>query len=200
MKRPVCVSLPLLLLVVVFLFAARPAAADVVYLYDSLGRLVRVIDQNGQAGTYVYDGVGNLLQVLRQSGVPQDQTSLASVGPPAAAQGGQVTLTFTGTNLVGASLLDLATGLSIISIVFSVSGNQDVLTITLAVDPEVPLGTQSLTLASALGQTALPFSLAIVRPPPRVDRVIPPLASAGSLIQHGGHTTKAGATPACAGS
>ena len=181
--KPRGIVLPLLLLVVVFLFAARPSAADVVYLYDSLGRLVRLIDQNGQAGTYVYDGVGNLLQVLRQSGVPQDQTSLSSVDPPAAAQGGQVILTFTGTNLAGASLLDLPWWLRIISIVFSVSGNQDVLTITLAVDPEVPLGTQSLTLVSALGQTALPFSLAIVRPPPRVDRVIPPLASAGSLIQ-----------------
>ena len=138
--RPRGIVRPLLLLVVVFLFAAQPAAADVVYLYDSLGRLVRVIDQSGEAGTYVYDAVGNLLQVLRQSGVPQDQTSLASVGPPAAAQGGQVTLTFTGTNLAGASLLDLPTGLSILSTGFSVSGNQDVLTITLAADPELPLG------------------------------------------------------------
>jgi YVTN family beta-propeller protein/YD repeat-containing protein len=181
--RPRGIVLTLLLLLVVFLVTARPAAADVVYLYDSLGRLVRVIDQNGEAATSVYDAVGNVLQILRQSGVAQDQTSLASVTPPAAAQGGQVTLTFTGTNLAGASLLDPPTGLSILSTGFSVSGNQDVLTITLAADPELPLGTESLTLVSALGQTVLPFSLAIVRPPPRVDRVIPPIASAGSLIQ-----------------
>ena len=181
--KPPRIIAQLLLLVVVCLFPVRPAVADVVYLYDSVGRLVRVIDQNREAGTYVYDAVGNLLQVLRQSGVPQDQTSLVSVAPSEAAQGGQVTVTVTGTNLAGASVLDLPAGLHIISIVFSVSGNQDVLTITLAVDPEVPLGPQALTLVSALGQTALPFSLAIVRPAPRVDRVIPPLASAGSLIQ-----------------
>jgi YVTN family beta-propeller protein/YD repeat-containing protein len=148
-----------------------------------LGRLVRVIDQNGEAATYVYDPVGNILQILRQSGVSEGQTSLASVTPPTAAQGGQVTLTFTGTNLAGASLLGLPTGLSIISTGFNVSGNQDVLTITLAAQPDVPLGTQPLTLVSALGQTALPFSLAIVRTAPRVDRVIPPLVSPGSLIQ-----------------
>ena len=45
--------------------------ADVAYLYDDLGRLVRVIDEAGQAATYHYDAVGNLLQITRESGVPQ---------------------------------------------------------------------------------------------------------------------------------
>ncbi len=180
-RRRVRVVLPLLLLCLVL--SACPAFADIVYLYDGLGRLVRVIDATGQAATYVYDPVGNILQIARQTGVPQDQTSLTSVDPPNGAQGSQVTLTFTGTNLVGADLPTLPPGLSLVSTGFSVSGNQDILTLTLAIDPEQALGPQSLTLVSALGQTPLPFSLNVVRPPPRVDRMIPPIVTVGSLVQ-----------------
>ena len=180
-RRRAGLVLPFLLLSLVL--SVCPAFADIVYLYDGLGRLVRVIDQTGQAATYVYDPVGNILQIARQTGVPQDQTALTSADPPNASQGSQVTLTFTGTNLVGATLPTLPAGMSLVSTGFSVSGNQDVLTLTLAIDPEFALGPQSMTLVSALGQTALPFSLNVARPPPRVDRMIPPIVTIGSLVQ-----------------
>lgn len=35
----------------------------VVYVYDDLGRLKQVVDQDGRARTYTYDAVGNLLQI-----------------------------------------------------------------------------------------------------------------------------------------
>ncbi len=35
----------------------------ITYLYDDLGRLVRVIDENGDAATYHYDAVGNVLSI-----------------------------------------------------------------------------------------------------------------------------------------
>jgi YD repeat-containing protein len=112
------------------LLIASLSWADAVCLYDPLGRLVRVIDRNGQAATYIYDPVGNILQIARQAGIRQDQTSIGSMDPPSAAQGTQVTLTSTGTNLAGASLTALPAGFSFVSSSLAVSGSQGVLTVS----------------------------------------------------------------------
>lgn len=37
------------------------------YSYDDLGRLIGVVDKNGDAATYSYDAVGNLLSISRYS-------------------------------------------------------------------------------------------------------------------------------------
>jgi len=37
------------------------------YIYDDLGRLVGVVDQNGDAATYTYDAVGNILAIGRHN-------------------------------------------------------------------------------------------------------------------------------------
>jgi YD repeat-containing protein len=50
-----------------FLSALALRAQTVRYIYDELGRLVAVIDQNGDAAIYNYDAVGNLLSIARQS-------------------------------------------------------------------------------------------------------------------------------------
>lgn len=47
------------------LLALAPAAADVLYVHDALGRLVGVVDAQGNAASYAYDSVGNLLGVSR---------------------------------------------------------------------------------------------------------------------------------------
>jgi YD repeat-containing protein len=41
------------------------AWADVRYVYDPLGRLVAVVDDNGGAAVYAYDAVGNLVSIQR---------------------------------------------------------------------------------------------------------------------------------------
>jgi YD repeat-containing protein len=41
--------------------------SPVQYFYDDLGRLVRVVDQNGNMATYQYDAVGNLLAITRSA-------------------------------------------------------------------------------------------------------------------------------------
>jgi len=95
---------PPLLLVLFLTFAFVPSAvADVVYLYDDLGRLVRVIRENGEAASYHYDPVGNLLQIARESGVPQ-ATTVASVSTSRLTQGRSTILTITGVNLAGATI------------------------------------------------------------------------------------------------
>ena len=53
---------PLFLLVVV------SHAGNATYLYDDLGRLSQVIDENGEVATDTYDPVGNLLSITRSTG------------------------------------------------------------------------------------------------------------------------------------
>jgi YD repeat-containing protein len=49
--------------------APTPAVADrAQYIYDDLGRLVQVIDGQGNVATYNYDAVGNLLSITRSTG------------------------------------------------------------------------------------------------------------------------------------
>ncbi len=60
---------------VVLLLALAPTWAQdaaVRYVYDDLGRLIAVVDQQGSVATYAYDLVGNLLAVERvdAGGIP----------------------------------------------------------------------------------------------------------------------------------
>ncbi len=59
------------------------------YVYDDLGRLVGVIDKDGNAATYSYDAVGNLLSISRQ--VPT-QVSIIQFSPGSGPIGAPVTI------------------------------------------------------------------------------------------------------------
>lgn len=43
-------------------------AGEARYIYDDLGRLHQVIDEQGDVATYTYDAVGNILSVTRGTG------------------------------------------------------------------------------------------------------------------------------------
>jgi len=51
--------------VAALLCGGAPAAADIVYVYDDLGRLVAVTDPAAGTARFHYDGVGNLLAIER---------------------------------------------------------------------------------------------------------------------------------------
>ena len=59
-------SLGLAFLLVVAL-RAQAQQPVIHYVYDDLGRLVGVVDQNGNAATYTYDAVGNILAIGRNN-------------------------------------------------------------------------------------------------------------------------------------
>lgn len=68
-------------------------AQNVTYLYDSLGRLVGVIDQNGSAAQYNYDSVGNILSISRFT---SSQVSIIQFSPQSGPVGTVVTISGTG--------------------------------------------------------------------------------------------------------
>ncbi len=51
--------------VALFLWASLAQADQAQYFYDELGRLVAVVDGQGNAAVYNYDEVGNLLSIQR---------------------------------------------------------------------------------------------------------------------------------------
>lgn len=134
---------------------AAPAAADVAYLYDDLGRLVRVIREDGAAATYHYDAVGNLLGITRESGLSQT-TTVTSTSEASGAQGSTVPLTITGSNLSGASVVCTTPGLT----VQHVRTDFDQVTLELVIDATAPTGPVQCAVQ---GLTTVAFDFAVLR-------------------------------------
>jgi len=142
------------------LLGAPPASADIVYLYDDLGRLVRVIREDGEAASYHWDAVGNLLQITRASGLSQT-TTITATSAASGTQGTTVPLTVTGANLAGASVVCTTPGVS----VQQVRTDLDQLTLALVLGASAPLGPVACEVRG-LDVVALAFT--VVEPPPPV--------------------------------
>jgi YD repeat-containing protein len=83
----------LCLLVTVACAAALSAQGQVRYVYDESGRLVGVIDPNGDAAAYHYDAVGNLLGITRSTST---QVAIIDFTPDGGPIGRTVTIYGTG--------------------------------------------------------------------------------------------------------
>src|SRR2546429_541641 len=68
-------------------WAQQPGAIQ--YFYDDLGRLVKVIDADGNVAEYVYDAVGNILEIKRST---ITELALLNFTPSRGPVGTQVTL------------------------------------------------------------------------------------------------------------
>lgn len=124
-----------------------------VYLYDDLGRLVRVIRDDGQAATYVFDPVGNLLSVTRHTGLSQTST-VTGVSQSTGGQGMTVPLTLSGTNLAGAAVVCTTPGVT----VQSLRTGLDQITLDLAIALTAPTGPVDCEV-QGITTAALPFSI-----------------------------------------
>lgn len=76
---------PILVALLTCAFALLPPslarAQEIHYVYDDLGRLVGVVDPQGNAAEYVYDAVGNILKINRFSVDPNAAVAITMVSP-----------------------------------------------------------------------------------------------------------------------
>ncbi len=80
------------MLVLAALPARSQGTSPVQYFYDDLGRLGRVVDQNGNSATYHYDAVGNLLSITRTTVPANNGLSILSFSPQQGPAGVTVTI------------------------------------------------------------------------------------------------------------
>lgn len=154
---------------------ATPASADIRYLYDELGRLVRVIREDGEAASYHYDAVGNILRITRESGVAQT-TSVTSQSATSGSRQTSVTMTLTGSNLIGAGVFSSVAGISFQNVLTDFDG----MTLTIMIAADAPLGPGQIEVRGGLGTITLPF--AVLGAAPSIASFDPTLGVAGIVV------------------
>ena len=137
------------------------------YDYDALGRLIRVIDEQGRVTEYVYDAAGNILQVI--TGATAQAPAVTSISPTSIRRGETKTIQITGTGLNGAHVSTTDPGLDIAGLQASAAQITFSLTATLS----AVLGTRQILISNAAGS----ISAQIV-----VNPVIPVLSMAPQPI------------------
>jgi YD repeat-containing protein len=82
-----------LFLCLAFVSALRAQSnSPVQYFYDDLGRLTRVVDQNGNVASYNYDAVGNLLSISHSTLPANNGLAILNFTPQTGAVGASVTI------------------------------------------------------------------------------------------------------------
>ena len=124
------------------------------YFYDDLGRLIRIVDENGNAATYHYDAVGNVLSITRETGVP-NTTAVTGVSSSSVDRGTTATITIDGFNFSCSSVSVATPGvtLSNVRILF----DQIVLTVTIS--PTAVVGSAPLQVECDGGLIPVPFTI-----------------------------------------
>ncbi len=98
-SKKICSYHLLVFFLLILAFAHICHAGQSQYIYDDLGRLSRVIDQDGNYLFYEYDSVGNLTAI--NTGVTNSTPpALNSVNPDLLFIGARVPTTITGSNLI----------------------------------------------------------------------------------------------------
>src|SRR5688572_29266845 len=90
-------------LVAVTCLIVEVAHADVRYIYDDVGRLSQVIDDQCNVATYAYDAVGNILSITRSTGGIGAPT-ITSITPASGNQSTVVSVAIAGQNLQGGAV------------------------------------------------------------------------------------------------
>jgi YD repeat-containing protein len=131
---------------------ATDAMADVQYVYDEIGRLVQVVDQNGESARYVYDAAGNITQIVR---IPAGTLAITSFTPKSGPVGTAVTIYGSGFSTTLANNAVQFNGTS--ATVTTATANQIVATVPAgaATGPiAVTVGTQTATSAESFAVTS----------------------------------------------
>lgn len=141
-------------------FGAPALAGEERYDYDALGRLVRVIDEQGRVTEYVYDAAGNILQVI-VSGPGSAQPPVVTTSNVTSIRRGETkAFQITGTGLTGAHVSTPDSGLDISGLQVSATQISFSLTATAA----AALGVHTISIANAGGTTSIQLTVNPVLP------------------------------------
>jgi YD repeat-containing protein len=127
------------------------------YAYDELGRLVAVVDQDGNAAIYVYDAVGNLLAIRRVDAAALPHPVAITAVVPEKGKTGTV-VSILGSGFGAAALQNLVTFNGVAAPIVSAATNRIVTT--------VPAGavTGPITVTAPPGSAVSPRPFRIVGP------------------------------------
>ena len=142
------------------LFAAPALAGEERYDYDALGRLVRVIDEQGRVTVYTYDAAGNILSVTVSGAGTAQPPVVAKYSPASIRRGETRTVTISGSGLIGANVNTADPGLDISGVV--VSATQ--ISFSLTALATAVLGSQTISISNAGGATSVQISVNPVLP------------------------------------
>src|SRR5688572_27432176 len=141
-------------------FGAPALAGEERYDYDALGRLVRVIDEQGRVTEYVYDAAGNILQVI-VSGPGSAQPPVVTTSNVTSIRRGETkAFQITGTGLTGAHVQTPDPGLDISGLQVSATQISFSLTATAAAG----LGVHALSITNAGGAASVQLTVNPVLP------------------------------------
>lgn len=134
------------------------------YDYDALGRLARVIDDQGRVTEYVYDAAGNILRVVTSTGGAQPPT-VTSITPNAIRRGETKSFQVTGAALSGVTVSTGDPELDVSSATTSATQ----VSFALTASAGAALGARALTLSNAAGSATATITVNPVLPNVFVD-------------------------------
>jgi YD repeat-containing protein len=149
------------------------AQSTVRYVYDDLGRLVGVIDQNGDAATYNYDAVGNLLSITRATAA---SVSIIAFSPGHGSVGTVVKISGTGFSSTPSSNTVTFNGTA--AAVSSASANELLVT----VPSGATTGTIAVTAPAGSVTSAAAFTVTSGSLAPTITSFTPAVALPGTSV------------------
>ncbi len=148
--------------------SAELIAGEERYDYDALGRLVRVIDEQGRVTQYVYDAAGNILQVI--TGGTAQPPAVTSISPTSIVRGETKQVSITGSGLINAEVTVSDPGLDI----GGVQSAATQISFTLAAALTASLGPQAINIRNAAGTATA--SITVNPVPPKLSMAPQPVA------------------------
>lgn len=152
------------------------SAANARYLYDDIGRLIKVVDSFGNEVDYSYDAVGNIIPISRVSAPGSSALAVLDFAPQIGAI--RATVTIQGQNFSNAPLSNAVTFNGVPAIVVTATTSQ----LTVTVPTSATTGPIAVTVNGSTATTTSPYTVVTS---PAVLSVNPQFAvssSAASII------------------
>ena len=145
----------LLVLCLLFLIPSFSFASDANYIYDDVGRLIKVISDTGDVATYNYDAVGNLLPITKQT-INQSPPVLQNINPDIVFTGTTTSITITGANLFTTeNITSDNAGISIRNTLTT----DTAVTALLTISSDAPLGQANINITTLYGSASIPLTV-----------------------------------------